>query len=115
MGLVMTVNELLVRARDRIARYGWTKGYVAENIHGRRVASCDTDAAYWCVGGALIRESGGLKDIVQDAGIAILRAAYPDPVIRERYTLGEFNDARETTRERMLEVMDLAIQNTKER
>lgn len=52
----MQGSEILTKAADRIKMYGWAQGSHARDTEERPVRVTATDAAYWSVYGAVMKE-----------------------------------------------------------
>lgn len=91
----MNTLEALKFGRERIAR-GWTRGALARDVDGGKIADDSKDAVCWCTLGALPK-------FYWEEAERELTATVSD------YSLGHWNDAPERTQADVLKAYDDTI------
>lgn len=96
------VADVLERAANRLSKPGaWTQGHNARNAEGHVTVPSSEAAICWCMGGAILAESGGSK---ARAAFDIIRKVLP-PQPSAHDPIAAFNDAPERTQQEVVQVL----------
>lgn len=95
-----TTKEILVAARALIAEKGWCTGVMARDANGHAVGEQDSNAACYCVLGALTAANG--DEIPNSVYVAFAYANGAESIV-------DWNDVKGRTKEEVLEAFDKAI------
>lgn len=118
---IPTVREVLVAARDKIAKpNGWIQDHYAADANGRVCPETAPEAACFCADGALYAASNvwnlinddyfNTMEVVRDAADALYIAIYGTTPTDSRHGgIIQWNDAKGRTQEEVVAVFDKAI------
>jgi len=99
---------ILTKAREKIA-LGWCQEVYARDAKGKSVISNDVSACRWCVVGALSIAVEDCSHLFPEM-LEFLSRFLPSAVSGEGESgLGNYNDARTTTQQDILALLDRAI------